>query len=409
MLPPRTRLDPEGYYARLGVQPVATQAAIVAAFRAKARVLHPDVLKTGDSAAFVVVRQAYDVLSNRDRRAAYDRKAREAAETHDRAAAEAQSRMAREAAQARHRSAREIIDDPLDVAELAVPPPASWSRSTMSLMPRVTGLPVAVWVGMAAFLCLCVYEAAAHLLAPAPVVNAGIRPNAAAVEPLSPSAHRAVLYGPTPVRLAGTPNFYVVPAGNPAILWHLDPARNKLVSIGQLPAFSSVQAVRLIRPSGMLEVLVDDQGHGFVSADHLAPGDARAARAAYCGYNAGQAPFDGELLERRGSGNGALALENRAVQPAVVKLRDAAGAVVVSIFLAPGSHADLQGLPAGVYRPEFAIGELWSRACNTFAAGMRARRMDQAVRLPGATRIVVASDGGGPAASDIPEQAFEHN
>ena len=78
MLPPRTRLDPEGYYARLGLEPAATQAEIVAAFRGKARLLHPDVPKTGNTGAFVAVKQAYDVLSNRERRAAYDRKAKAA-------------------------------------------------------------------------------------------------------------------------------------------------------------------------------------------------------------------------------------------------------------------------------------------------------------------------------------------
>ena len=80
MLPSRPKLDPQGYYARLGVEPVAPQASIVSAFRAKARLLHPDVRRTGDAAAFVAVKQAYDVLSNRERREAYDRMAREAAE-----------------------------------------------------------------------------------------------------------------------------------------------------------------------------------------------------------------------------------------------------------------------------------------------------------------------------------------
>jgi hypothetical protein len=93
----------------------------------------------------------------------------------------------------------------------------------------------------------------------------------------------------------------------------------------------------------------------------------------------------------------------------VVKLRDAAGTVVAAVFLGPGSRVQVNGLPEGLYRPEFAIGEVWSRACNLFAAGMRARRMDAAVELPGETHIVVAPDGGEPAASDISDQAFEQN
>src|ERR1700710_550386 len=78
MLPPRTRFDPQGYYARLDVEPTAPQAAIVTAFRTKARLLHPDVARTGNAAAFVAMKQAYDVLSNRERRDEYDRRAREA-------------------------------------------------------------------------------------------------------------------------------------------------------------------------------------------------------------------------------------------------------------------------------------------------------------------------------------------
>ncbi len=110
-----------------------------------------------------------------------------------------------------------------------------------------------------------------------------------------------------------------------------------------------------------------------------------------------------------GSGNGSLSLDNRAVQPAVVKLRDPAGAVAVAVFLSPGSHTDITGLASGSYRPEYAIGELWSRACNTFAAGMRARRMDEPVTLPGAAPIVVAPDGSASATSDITEQMFQQD
>ena len=292
---------------------------------------------------------------------------------------------------------------------IVVTRPAVYRRPTPSptlRQVRIFDLSVKVWIGLGAFLCLCVYEATTHLLAPEPVVTAGIRPNAATVEPLSPSAHRAVLYGPTPVKLAGSPNFYVLPAGTPAVVWRFDPARNAMAPLGQLPPFSAVQAVRLNRQNGMLEVLVNDKGNGFISADHLTPGNAVAARAAYCGYNAGPTPNDGELLERHGDGNATLALENRGVQPAVVKLRDATGTVAVSVFLQPGGHADLNGLPNGIYRPEFAIGEMWSRACNTFAAGMRARRMVEPVQLPGDLHIVVAPDGGTPEAADISDQAF---
>ena len=68
--------DPVGYYATLDVDPAATPEAITAAFRRKARMVHPDVPGTGDAAAFIRVKQAYDVLGDAYRRAAYDRSAR---------------------------------------------------------------------------------------------------------------------------------------------------------------------------------------------------------------------------------------------------------------------------------------------------------------------------------------------
>lgn len=277
----------------------------------------------------------------------------------------------------------------------------------MGHRPRFTHLPLLVWLGLAAFLSLGVTEVVLHLRAEPTVVRAPIRPNAATVAPLSQSAHQAVLYGPAPAQLPGTPNFYVTPAASPAVLWRLDAEKNVLVPLGQLAPFSSVQALRLLRPTGLLEVVVSDGQTGFVQAAHVTPGNADAAHRAYCGYNAGVMPADGEVLEHRGSGSGRLEVDNRSMQPAVVKLRDQAGAVVVAVFLAPVGHADLAGLPAGIYRPDYAIGELWSRACGIFAAGMRARRMDGVLVVPRDEHLVVSEDPAGPRASDIADAAFE--
>ena len=336
MLPPRTRLDPDGYYIRLGLEPAATAAEIVAAFRGKVRILHPDVPNTGNASEFVAVKQAYDVLSNPQRRDEYDRMAREAA--------------------------MDAIEP-----EVMVVQPASYPMAPVR-QPRFSDLPAAVWIGSAVFLCLCLYEVVTHLLATPPrIANQDIRPNAAVVTPLSPSAHQAVLYSPEPTHLAGAPNFYVVPAATPAVLFHID--HNALVPLRQLPPFSSVQAIRLIRQNGMLEVLLDD--HGKVS--------------------------------------GTMQLENRAVQPAVVKLRDGGGRLALAVFLAPGGDAEVDGPPNGQYRMEFAIGELWSRGCNTFAAGMRAMRRDAVLDLPGDAHLVVAPDAGPPDAEDISDQTFQQD
>jgi len=394
MLPPRTRLDPKGFYAVLGLDPAASREAIRVAFRRKARELHPDVPGTGDASAFVIVRQAYDVLSNRQRRESYDQAARQAT-------ANPSPRPTPKA------DASTLDADEPDWVGAAVNPrhPVSDATSRLMWRPRYADLPIGVWVGLGAFLCLCVIEATLHLRSPPVVVSTEIRPNAAPVTPLTPGAQRAVLYGPTPVQLAGTPNFYVIPTAGAAMLWAKDTARDIFVPIKKLPPFSTVQAVRLLPQNGLAEVEFNETTTGFVNAEYLTPGDADAARRAYCSYNAGSSPHDGELLERRGEGSGSVQLENRAVQPAVVKLRDASGAVALSVFLAPGGHISLVDIRAGTFRADFAIGELWSRACNSFAAGMRARRLAQTVTTGSDARLVVPPDQEA-AAADISDQAF---
>ncbi|MEJ2734783.1 MAG: molecular chaperone DnaJ [Anaerolineae bacterium] len=62
------------YYDVLGVNRQATQEEIKKAFRRLARQYHPDVSKSTDAEArFKEINEAYEVLSDRDKRASYDR------------------------------------------------------------------------------------------------------------------------------------------------------------------------------------------------------------------------------------------------------------------------------------------------------------------------------------------------
>jgi hypothetical protein len=396
MLPPRTRLDPEGYYARLGLQPDAAQTAIAAAFRARVRLLHPDVPGTGNAAAFVAVKQAYDVLSNPHRRQDYDRAAQRAA-----AASPVEPDMA---------PARPVYEvHPVPPMPPVHPAPSGGLPWLSNPWLSNSTLVVASGLGFAVILCVSVIQVVLHMQQQPPVTSAGIRPNAATIAPLSPEAHRAALYGPPPEQLPGTPNFYVIPTAGPAILWRHDPQHNTFIADRQLPPFSSMQAVRFVRQNGLLEVLVKGQPNGYVDPAHVTSGNAQAARRAYCSYNAGPPPHDGEVFARDGRGRGRLLIDNRAVQPAVVKLLDPFGNVTVAVYLAPGGHADVAGVPEGSYHAQFAVGELWSRACQTFAAGMRARRLDQALTIGGETYLGISADSASRSSTEIAERVFEQD
>ena len=76
MLPHQMNHDPQGYYERLELDWEAPPEAVHAAYRRKARLLHPDIPGTGSADAFMAVKEAYDVLADPLRRAAYDRAAR---------------------------------------------------------------------------------------------------------------------------------------------------------------------------------------------------------------------------------------------------------------------------------------------------------------------------------------------
>ena len=210
-------MDPEGYYARLGIEPSAPPEEVVAAYRRKARTLHPDVPGTGNTDAFVAVKQAYDVLGNVQARSEYDRMAR--------------------------RAALEALEPgeipPVQRAPMAAAP---WRN------PRPDDIPVVVWVVLGSILVVGVFEVIRHLLLLPPLPpRPEMRANAPIVAPASPEAQRLAAYGPTPLRLAGTPNFYVVPAAGSTMIWRYEESRKAFVAAGQLPPFSSVQAVRLLR------------------------------------------------------------------------------------------------------------------------------------------------------------------
>ncbi|MFL5252878.1 MAG: J domain-containing protein [Rhodopila sp.] len=392
------RVDPQGFYALLGVDPAATHEAITHAFRRRALRLHPDVPKTGDKNAFLALRAAYDVLSNPNRRRAYDESAREPPP--------APSPPSFTATHGVHDFRPNVADAPWMDDDTVAIPPGFTPRPTEAPRER-SGFPfiwLGVGVGTAGVLAAGVVVAVVNFRTPPPPAVTKITATAPAVTPQSDLAHRAALYGPEPVRLAGTPNYYVLPGAGATMLWRQEKDPAQVAPLAQLPPFSSVQALRVSRQTGLVEIRYDDTTTAFVDGRRLAPGDAAAARNAWCGYNAGPVPSNGEVLARRGHGASALQIENRGIQPAVIKLRDLKGTVALSVFLAPNGDVELQDVPDGALTADIAIGELWSRACNRFAAGMRARRFQLNVGTSSAATLVLPLDQ--VAATDISDQAF---
>jgi hypothetical protein len=359
--------DPAGFYARLEVESVASPEAITAAFHRKARVLHPDIVETGNAEAFMWVKEAYDVLGHAERRAAYDRTARAMA-----------------------------LSEPI----------ATQGRPSTNRGLRIYDVPVALWAGVGGLLCLASIMTIVELTRPPPpALPAVARPFAPSVPPVQapPMAQMQVA-----MPAAGEATHFVLPARGTTVLWRRDAQRDGYVPAGHLADFTSVEALRLVQPHGLVEIRLADGGSGFVDAGRLALGDQLAAHRSYCIYNAGPSPENGVVLERHGSGESHLRIDNRGSQSTVVKLRDAAGAVAASVFVAPGGTATVTNLPEASYRPEFAVGEVWSRACHGFAAGMRAARFADFAPLSALSPLMVPPDlSAAPPPQDIPDAVFE--
>lgn len=368
--------DPKGYYALLGVDPDASASDIAAAFRRLARVLHPDIPHTGDADRFMALRQAYDLLSDPRQRATYD-------------------------------LVTEYVRlDRADTEHQTVPFPPAMVEPPMR-RPRLSDVPVAAWIILGLVVVVSGYQVFDRLTTSgsAPTQVRPRTPSAAQAEGKREAAHAvgdreaAVPRPSRPERLAGTPNHYSTPGTGPITIWRVEGETNRLVPSGQLQPFTPVQALRLFRQAGLIEIRVTNATNGLVAAARLMPGNEVAAQRAFCVFHAGPAPKNAEMIDLKTRGNEAIVVQNREASPAVVKLRDRGGHLVASFFVGPGEEARVDGLPVSEVRPDFAFGEVWSKPCSGFAVGMRAWRMPEYRSVAALTPLTIPPD---PTAANQP-------
>ncbi len=302
-------------------------------------------------------------------------------------------RPARTAAHARSRSGRAAGPVPGQVA----PPP------------RVSGVKLSVWFGLLIVMAIASVETVRHLTSvqgPTEVPLAQFMALSPAEPAFLPPRISAGTAGVT-ARPVGAPTHYVAPGLGAAIIWQRDQTGEHLSPIGRLAPFTGVHALAPRPDQGLLPIALAG-GVGYVEAPRLVAGTGADARRARCAYDAGPPPLSGELLGRRDPGPDRVTIENHASEPAVVKLRDPAGATTASIYIDADSFVVATDLPNGPWRVDIAFGTLWSRSCGRFAAAQQAKRLLAPV-LPGAVLDVAPEEAGGTEPTDISDEAFAHD
>jgi hypothetical protein len=396
--------DPKGYYRRLGIGPGAGAREIAAAFRREAKRLHPDVPRTGDAAAFIRAREAYDVLTDPLRRRAYDQGEEE---TEADAETESEARAGAGPAAARAPGAAEYTPPPMAPPDpFAIPPaPPGWWRA----------LPLPAWAALFVVLVVALSEALLRFgltagaqgpgRAPAAVTPklADVMPKPAPPRPPPP----AVAPDPPAPAAGVSPTHYVLPAGDPATLYRFDAARASYAPVGEIAPFTSVEALRQVPDRGFVEVRLPDGQVGFVAAARLTTGGVGEARRAFCIQNAGTTPRSGEVLSHEGHGATRVEIDNRGYVSLVARLRDAQDQPIATMFVAPSASATLSDLPGGAVTVQVAAGDLWSRRCGMFMAGMRTQAFPaEPLGTEAPARFVVPPPADAPPLRDIPEDAF---
>lgn len=298
--------DVHGLYAILGLDPSASHEAIGTAFRRKAKELHPDVAGTGNAHAFMSLRKAYDILRNPAARAAYD-----------------------------HIS-QHVDERPVRHGHVAARPPNA-NRNARAWFLALTAI-LLLSAGSAIWL--------EHSQVNANAVPSGVNGSSIAGAAFPKSQM-----------------YYVSAAESPLPIWH-KALRGEFVQDGFIQPFTSIKLLQSRPTDDLAEVRFADGSSGYMDPHNIRPGDAKAAKEAYCLYKPGPPLSNQRILDRIGSGPNKVTIENKGDQPAVVIMRSALGVRAVRLLVDAHSTAFVDQFPSGLHRPEFRLGDSWSQKCN---------------------------------------------
>ena len=104
---------------------------------------------------------------------------------------------------------------------------------------------------------------------------------------------------------------------------------------------------------------------GF-AVNYLGSGSGEQAKRAWCRENAGQRPWNGEILRQTATGEHTMKVRNAPGNDTVVKLKNSSNTTVLSLFVRSGETAVVENVPEGSFKVMFASGGGYSRACGYF-------------------------------------------
>jgi hypothetical protein len=141
--------------------------------------------------------------------------------------------------------------------------------------------------------------------------------------------------------------------------------------VALLDRFSTVQVMDSVADGEWARILTPNGVTGYVPARYLFGGPGDESKNRWCNDQKGAPLHTGDILMRRSGGEHRLSVKNNTGHDVVVRLKTQNGPTLLAFFMASGTDAVIDGIPAGTFRAAFAIGHDYSRACAVFLDNMQ--------------------------------------